>query len=347
MPVSELASVDGVDLADRRGDDPAQGRRPVPRRRRLRGDPPLRRAALRARRAPRPARALGGGDRAAGRPRRARARDRRRCSAEFGRRRRAAAPDRHPRRAPDRRSPSRSPRTRETRRAWPRSTYSPTRDPQRRQVALLRGQHAGDPDRPGAAAPTRPLLVRPDGIVLEAPTSTIFWVVAEGGLRTPALDVGILDSITRDRDRARRSTSRRASSPVDDLRGAQRGVPRLDRPRGPGRLGDRRHASCRVPRARGRRRRARPSTRHSQARARRRRLGSSAVDFDLTDEQRLIRETAREFADKRDRPARPRERPRRALRPRARAASSARWATSARRSPRSTAAAASTTSATG
>jgi branched-chain amino acid aminotransferase len=40
------------------------------------------------------------------------------------------------------------------------------------------------------------LLVRPDGVVLEAPTSTIFWVV-DGELRTPALDVGILDSITR------------------------------------------------------------------------------------------------------------------------------------------------------
>jgi branched-chain amino acid aminotransferase len=41
------------------------------------------------------------------------------------------------------------------------------------------------------------LLVRPDGIVLEAPTSTIFWVTAGGGLRTPSLDAGILDSITR------------------------------------------------------------------------------------------------------------------------------------------------------
>ena len=40
------------------------------------------------------------------------------------------------------------------------------------------------------------LLVRPDGIVLEAPTSTIFWVT-DGVLRTPALHVGILDSITR------------------------------------------------------------------------------------------------------------------------------------------------------
>jgi len=43
------------------------------------------------------------------------------------------------------------------------------------------------------------LLVRPDGVVLEAPTSTIFWVSPEGGLRTPSLDVGILESITRSR----------------------------------------------------------------------------------------------------------------------------------------------------
>jgi branched-chain amino acid aminotransferase len=42
------------------------------------------------------------------------------------------------------------------------------------------------------------VLVRPDGIVLEAPTSTVFWV-SEGRLRTPGLDVGILASITRDR----------------------------------------------------------------------------------------------------------------------------------------------------
>jgi branched-chain amino acid aminotransferase len=43
------------------------------------------------------------------------------------------------------------------------------------------------------------VLVRPDGIVLEAPTSTIFWASADGRLRTPSLDVGILASITRDR----------------------------------------------------------------------------------------------------------------------------------------------------
>jgi branched-chain amino acid aminotransferase len=43
------------------------------------------------------------------------------------------------------------------------------------------------------------LLVRPDGFVLEAPTSSIFWVSAEGPLRTPALSTGILESITRAR----------------------------------------------------------------------------------------------------------------------------------------------------
>jgi branched-chain amino acid aminotransferase len=43
------------------------------------------------------------------------------------------------------------------------------------------------------------LLVRPDGIVLEGPTSTIFWATPDGRLRTPSLDIGILASITRDR----------------------------------------------------------------------------------------------------------------------------------------------------
>ena len=41
------------------------------------------------------------------------------------------------------------------------------------------------------------LLVRPDGSVLEAPTSAIFWVSASGALRTPSLEAGILESITR------------------------------------------------------------------------------------------------------------------------------------------------------
>jgi branched-chain amino acid aminotransferase len=40
------------------------------------------------------------------------------------------------------------------------------------------------------------VLVRSDGTVLEGPTCAIFWV-QEGRLRTPALDTGILASITR------------------------------------------------------------------------------------------------------------------------------------------------------
>ncbi|HEX5982901.1 MAG TPA: aminotransferase class IV [Solirubrobacterales bacterium] len=43
------------------------------------------------------------------------------------------------------------------------------------------------------------VLIRPDGTVLEPPTSAIFWVSPEGELRTPALADGVLESITRDR----------------------------------------------------------------------------------------------------------------------------------------------------
>ncbi len=87
------------------------------------------------------------------------------------------------------------------------------------------------------------LLVRPDGIVLEAPTSTIFWATADGELRTPALDTGILASITRDRilgelDMVEGEFPLRTCS-------AQRGVPRLDGPRGPAGLGRRRSRAAR------------------------------------------------------------------------------------------------------
>jgi branched-chain amino acid aminotransferase len=41
------------------------------------------------------------------------------------------------------------------------------------------------------------LFVRPDGIVLEAPTSTLFWVSPTGSLRTTATGIGVLESITR------------------------------------------------------------------------------------------------------------------------------------------------------
>jgi branched-subunit amino acid aminotransferase/4-amino-4-deoxychorismate lyase len=43
------------------------------------------------------------------------------------------------------------------------------------------------------------LLVTPHGRVLEAPTSTLFWVATDGTLCTPPLDEHILASITRDR----------------------------------------------------------------------------------------------------------------------------------------------------
>jgi branched-chain amino acid aminotransferase len=43
------------------------------------------------------------------------------------------------------------------------------------------------------------LLVTPHGRVLEAPTSTVFWVGDDGALATPPLDDHILASITRDK----------------------------------------------------------------------------------------------------------------------------------------------------
>ncbi len=43
------------------------------------------------------------------------------------------------------------------------------------------------------------LLVTPHGRVLEAPTSTLFWLDRDGALCTPPLDEHILASITRDR----------------------------------------------------------------------------------------------------------------------------------------------------
>jgi branched-chain amino acid aminotransferase len=63
------------------------------------------------------------------------------------------------------------------------------------------------------------ILVRPDGIVLEAPTSSVFWVSAEGDLRTPSISSGILESITRARV-ARELHVEEGEWPVDDLLGA-------------------------------------------------------------------------------------------------------------------------------
>ena len=64
------------------------------------------------------------------------------------------------------------------------------------------------------------VLVRPDGIVLEAPTSTIFWVSPEAGLRTPSLASGILESITR-AVIARSLHVEEGEFPVEDLLGAR------------------------------------------------------------------------------------------------------------------------------
>jgi branched-chain amino acid aminotransferase len=63
------------------------------------------------------------------------------------------------------------------------------------------------------------VLVTPDGTVLEPPTSAIFWVSPQGSLRTPALDVGVLESITRDR-LVKALDVEEGAWPVADLRAA-------------------------------------------------------------------------------------------------------------------------------
>jgi branched-chain amino acid aminotransferase len=64
------------------------------------------------------------------------------------------------------------------------------------------------------------VLIRPDGTVLEPPTSSVFWVSAEGELRTPALADGVLESITRDR-MIKALQVEEGSWHVDDLRDAR------------------------------------------------------------------------------------------------------------------------------
>lgn len=63
------------------------------------------------------------------------------------------------------------------------------------------------------------VLIRPDGTVLEPPTSSVFWVSAEGELRTPALSDGVLESITRDR-MIKALHVEEGTWHVDDLHGA-------------------------------------------------------------------------------------------------------------------------------
>jgi branched-chain amino acid aminotransferase len=63
------------------------------------------------------------------------------------------------------------------------------------------------------------VLVQPDGTVLEPPTSAIFWVSPQGALRTPALEAGVLESITRDR-LVKALHVEEGAWPLDDLRAA-------------------------------------------------------------------------------------------------------------------------------
>jgi branched-subunit amino acid aminotransferase/4-amino-4-deoxychorismate lyase len=63
------------------------------------------------------------------------------------------------------------------------------------------------------------LLVTPHGRVLEAPTSTLFWVDADGALCTPPLDEHILASITRNRVVGLLEVQER-SCPLETLRAA-------------------------------------------------------------------------------------------------------------------------------
>ncbi len=70
-----------------------------------------------------------------------------------------------------------------------------------------------------AAGAEEAVLVTPDGTVLEAPTATVFWVSPQGGLRTPSLDAGILQSITRDRI-VRALHVEQGQWPVGDFRAA-------------------------------------------------------------------------------------------------------------------------------
>jgi branched-chain amino acid aminotransferase len=64
------------------------------------------------------------------------------------------------------------------------------------------------------------LLVTPHGRVLEAPTSSIFWVDGRGTLCTPPLDEHILASITRDRVLRLLEVDERPAT-MDDITGAQ------------------------------------------------------------------------------------------------------------------------------
>ena len=91
------------------------------------------------------------------------------------------------------------------------------------------------------------LLVRPDGIVLEPPTSTMFWVI-DGVLGTTALSEGVLASITRDRLLKAVPGIEEGAWTLDAGEGRLGGLPRLDHAGDPGRRLDRRRRAPRGPR---------------------------------------------------------------------------------------------------
>jgi branched-chain amino acid aminotransferase len=64
------------------------------------------------------------------------------------------------------------------------------------------------------------LMVRSDGVVLEGPTCSIFWV-SDGRLRTPALETGILASISRRVILESMAPVQEGSFALQDLLGAQ------------------------------------------------------------------------------------------------------------------------------
>ena len=70
-------------------------------------------------------------------------------------------------------------------------------------------------------------MVTPHGRVLEAPTSSLFWVDTQGDLCTPPLEEHILASITRAHLMELVEVKERSVT-SDELLGRPRGVPRLD-----------------------------------------------------------------------------------------------------------------------
>ena len=184
------------------------------------------------------------------------ARDRR-AARRGGRRRRAAAPDRHPGRAADRRHRAAAAPRRDV--ATRHRHLLPDRDPQRGQVALLCRQHAGDRlakaagRRRGGAGPARRHGAGAADLL-------DLLGIAAGRAAHPALDAGVLESITRDR-LVKALQVEEGAWPVADLRAAERGLPRLDHAGDPGGRRDRRDRA--LPRRRGLApaRRRRPSRR--------------------------------------------------------------------------------------